>query len=171
MFLFCSRVHPPTWTQAHSQNTRQEVCSCQGDNTGTTASSWEPSPSAHSGSSSSSCEGGGRLEPKSTSPPPLRKSPQIRQLPPPSPPPPQFSAGGWEDGWEVKSGRPGNWLCLSTSSWRVTRRPPTPGSQRLDLPPAALLVPRASVLLHFPSSVCGSWAGEISVQRSSHLRI
>ena len=104
--------------------TCQEVCSCQGDNMGTTASSWDPSPSAHSGCSSSSWEGGGRLEPKVSLSPPMRKSPQIRQLPALSPPPPQFSAGGWEDGWEVRSRRPGNWLYLSTSSLRVTRRAP-----------------------------------------------
>ena len=77
-----------------------------------------------SGSSSSSCEGGGRLEPKASLPPTMRKSLQIRQLPALSPP--QFSAGGWEDEWEVRSRRPGNWLHLSTSSRRGTRGPQPP---------------------------------------------
>lgn len=123
-FFFLQRVHAYVWTHT----TRQEVCSCQGDNMGTTASSWDPNPSAHSGCSSSSWEGVGRMEPKVSLSPPMRKSPQIRQLPAPSPPPPRFSAGGWEDGWEVRNERPGNWLSLSTSSWRGTRTPPTPGS-------------------------------------------
>lgn len=37
------------------------------------------------------------------------KSPQIRQLLALVPPSTQSSAGGWEDGWEVRSGRSGNW--------------------------------------------------------------
>lgn len=119
--ILCFLLHTHTWTHARIQNTRQEVSSCQGDNTGTTASSWEPARHSGSGSSSSSCEGGGRLEPKASLPPTMRKSPQIRQLPALSPPP-QVSAGGWEGGWEVRSRRPGNWLRLSTSSRRGTRR-------------------------------------------------
>ena len=119
--ILCFLLHTHTWTHARIQNTRQEVSSCQGDNMGTTASSWEPARHSGSGSSSSSCEGGGRLEPKASLPPTMRKSPQIRQLPALSPPP-QVSAGGWEDGWEVRSRRPGNWLRLSTSSRRGTRR-------------------------------------------------
>lgn len=156
--LFCWRVHAHTWTRTHNTS---GGCSCQGDNAGTTASSWDPRPSAHWGCSSSSCEGGGRLEPKVSLSPPMRKSPQIRQLPALSPPPPQFSAAGWEDGWEA---RPGNWLYLSTSSWRGTRRSPTPGSQRLASLTAALLSHQASVLPHFSSSVCGWRAGETPFQ-------
>ena len=39
-------THSHMDTRAHT-DTRQEVCSCQGDNMGTTASSWEPGPGAH----------------------------------------------------------------------------------------------------------------------------
>ena len=157
-----SRAH----THTHTHATRQEVCSCQGRSMGTTASSWDRSPGSHSGCSSSSCEGGGRLEPRGSLPPPMRKSPQIRQLPVHLSLPPRFSAGGWEDGWEVRSPRLGHRLDLSTSSGEMTRKAPSPGSLgRLAASlTAALLLGQASVLPHSSSSACGWWAGETPIQ-------